>query len=310
MAGAASRLIPGRAVLAPLMLAVVLACFASSAAEAQRRTGPAKPVPPKDDTARPGAAAAQPPPAPPVDVRPPERVEADVSSRSIAVTSGYTGTRIIVFGTVLHSRQPSALSGYYDVVVVLEGVGERVIARKKERTWGIWRNAEAITFTNVPSFYAIVSTRPPDDLAEKATLMTSRIGFEHVQMTPGASALATYTQPDLATFKQAVVRLKGDRGLYLDSPYGVSFIGSSLFRATVDLPANVPIGQLTARIHLFRNGQLLDTFQSAITLEREGLERALHGFAFDYALLYGIVTVLTALGAGLAASAVFNRGSH
>jgi hypothetical protein len=42
-------------------------------------------------------------------------------------------------------------------------------------------------------------------------------------------------------------------------------------------------------------------------MQREGIERILYDFAFGYPLIYGIVAVLIAAGAGLAASSYFGR---
>ncbi len=302
------RALARAAPLASILSAFAMLLVSVAPSEAQRRVGPSKPRP---KAVVPAPVVAAPPAAPViVDTRPRERIEADVSTRSIAVTSAYTGTRIVVFGTVVDSRQQSAAAGYYDLVIVLEGAPGEVVVRKKSRTVGIWRNTDAITFTEVPSFYAIVATRQPDEIAEAAVLSGARIGFEHVSMslTPGTEKL--HTENEIAAFKTSVTRLKGDKELYLESPYGVAFIGPSLFRASIDLPANVPVGPLTARIHLFREGRLLDTFRSKVVLQREGVGLALHNFAFQQSFLYGLLTVLTAVGAGLTASALFPRGGH
>ena len=58
-----------------------------------------------------------------------ESVEADASTRQVAITSSYTGTEILVFGTVENSVQPSAEAGTYDVVVVVEGAAAPVVVR-------------------------------------------------------------------------------------------------------------------------------------------------------------------------------------
>ena len=54
-----------------------------------------------------------------------ESVQADVSARTVSVTSSFNGTEIVIFGAVDNSQQPSAESGYYDVVIVVEGVPGR-----------------------------------------------------------------------------------------------------------------------------------------------------------------------------------------
>ena len=94
----------------------------------------------------------------------------------------------------------------------------------------------------------------------------------------------------------------------MQNDYGVVFVGgASLFRTTIDLPANVPVGNLNARVLLFRKGQLLSQFKSQVRMQREGIERYMHDFAFGYPLLYGIAAVIVAAGAGFAASSYFNR---
>ena len=256
-----------------------------------------------------GSARAQRPPQPPLsDVR--ETVQADVSTRSVAVTSSFTGVEIVVFGAVDNSRQASAESGLYDIVIVLEGTPTRLIARRKSNVAGLWVNTHSITFESVPSYYAIVSTRPLDELADPLVLRENDIGFEYVRMTPIRGWETGVTTADLEDFKSAVIWLKQRDGLYIEDKYGVAFIGRSLFRASIDLPANVPVGPLEARVHLFREGRLLSTYRTRVNLRREGLERFLHTAAFSYPLLYGVFTVLLSVGAGLAASTVFRRRGH
>jgi uncharacterized protein (TIGR02186 family) len=260
--------------------------------------------------AAPAATAGQPPASPPPVPEARETVQADVSSRSVAVTSSFTGTEIVVFGAVDNSRQASAESGFYDIVIVVEGTPTRLVARKKSNV-GIWLNTASITFQSVPSYYAILSTRPLEEITDPIILRDNDIGFEHVRMTPISGWESGVTTSELEDFKSAVVRLKQKERLYVERPIGgVVFIGRSLFRASVDLPANVPVGQLVARVHLFREGRLLHTFTSRVMLRREGLEHFLHSFAFGQPLLYGIGTVLLSLLMGLAATEIFRRSSH
>lgn len=201
-------------------------------------------------------------------------------------------------------------------MVVIEGGASRIATRQKSRVGGIWLNTRSATFDDVPSYYAISSTRPLEDIASDATLIGYEIGFDHIRMTPiGAdgrtvSGAARLPAAEMQNFRNAVVRLKKGEGLYVEEQYGVAFIGRSLFRATIALPANVPVGPFETRVYLFRQEQLLSQYNLRLTLEREGLERIMHEFAFKKPLAYGILTVLLAVMAGLAASAVFHKGSH
>lgn len=239
-----------------------------------------------------------------------ENVEADVSTRSVSITSGFTGTEIIIFGTVENSRQPSAEAGTYDVVVVVEGTPTPVVVRKKARVAGLWVNSSSIRFASFPSYYAIASTRPIDEIAEAAVLNKNEIGFGHVRMVPSGRAYIDLAgTQNAAEFREAVIRLKQRDGLYLKADYGVSFIGRSLFRSTISLPPNVPVGPLTARVYLLKDGQLLGSYQSKVNMERAGVERFLHDTAYERPLLYGVATIILAAMAGLAAAFAFQRAA-
>lgn len=280
---------------------------------------PAPVVPHRIAPAAPGAAAPAPvahpaaanPPAPALagDGRALERVEADVSTRSVAVTSSFTGTEIVIFGSVEHSRQLTPEAGLYDIAIVVEGTPTPIVSRQKARVAGVWLNALSVQFDNVPSYYAIMSTRPIEEITDPRTLSDNSIGFDSVRMAV-APKQAQPAPELLSEFKQAVVRLKQKDKLYQKRDYGVTFIGRSLFRSALSLPANVPVGPLVTHVYLFKDGQLMSKHSSSVTLQREGLERYLHDFAFKYPMYYGIFAVILAVVSGLLASAFFKRGAH
>ena len=237
-----------------------------------------------------------------------EGVEADASTRQVAITSSFTGTEILVFGAVTNSVQPSPEAGTYDVIVVVEGDPAPVVVRQKSRVGGVWVNTQSMRFASVPSYYAIASTRPVDEIADKAVLDAHGIGFDHVRMVRTTQSRTEATDPaELSAFKGALIRLKEDERVYIKSDFGVSFIGSSLFRATIALPPNVPVGPLTAHVYLFKEGRMLGEYSNRVMLQREGIERYIHATALSQPLLYGIVTVLLAAGAGLAAAFAFRK---
>jgi uncharacterized protein (TIGR02186 family) len=250
------------------------------------------------------------PPAPAVTPEQPsvEKVEADVSTRSVEVTTGFTGHEILVFGAIDNSQQPDDLPGYYDVVVVVEGTPFPMVVRRKSDVAGVWVNTSSVTFSSVPSYYAIASNRPIEEIAGPQVLERHAIGFAHIKMTPSPGYQWAFDDFELAAFKAAVIRLKQDQGLFVvQAKDGVTFTGRSLFRSTIALPANVPVGPLVARTYLFRNGNVLSAHIARVTLERAGIERVVHTFAFHYPATYGLLAVLLAVVLGLLASTYFRR---
>lgn len=249
----------------------------------------------------PPAAAAPPVPQPPPPAAPrAEAIEVDVSTRTVAVTSAFSGTEIVVFGSVDNSRQESAESGYYDVIVVVEGASAPAIVREKTRVLGIWVNTDRVRFETLPLYRAVASTRPLEEIAEPRVLAASGVNLDRLLRGPSGS-------PKTLQFGAAAVRLKQRDGLYVTREFGVAFIGRTLFRAAVKLPANIPVGPLDVRVLLFKDGQVLASKAASVTLERQGLERLIYDFAYEHPFWYGMLAVSIAFGAGLLASAVFQR---
>jgi uncharacterized protein (TIGR02186 family) len=238
-----------------------------------------------------------------------ESVLADVSARNVPVTSSFNGTEIVVFGAVENSQSPSAESGYYDVVIVVEGVPGRIVARRKSNVAGLWLNTSSAIFDNVPSYYAVASTRPLDEITTEEFRALHGIGMNHLRMPPAFGQEQGLSTQDVKEFRDAIVRLKRNAGLYVENPFSVVFRGPSLFRASIELPANVTVGPFETRVYLFREEKLLSQYSVRLYLEREGVERFLHAFAFRHPALYGLATVAIAVAAGLLASTIFRKAT-
>jgi len=235
-----------------------------------------------------------------------ERIEADVSSRRIGIESDFAGIQVVVFGAVDNSQQRSAEQNFYDVAIVIRGPDEPTIVRQKDRVFGLWVNQAARTFTDVPQYYAVLSTRPLEELAPEDILDEHRIGFDHLSFSVEDGA-AQPSASETEAFRKALVRIKSEQDLYQQRPFAVAFISRSLFRATVSLPANVPVGVYDVEIFLFHKGELLDTHETELRIEKQGLERFIFNLAYENSLIYGIAGVIIAILAGLAASAAFRK---
>lgn len=237
----------------------------------------------------------------------PEQIESDLSSRRIAIESNFTGEQIVIFGTIENSKQTEFEPGLYDVVVAVRGPKETIVARRKSKVAGIWINTNSLKFANVPGYYALLSRRNLKDVASNTILTAYRLGFDHLGFRPIGKNVAALAADGLSDFKNAVIRIKQRERLYVYDPQGVVFVGRNLFRATVNLPANVPVGRYATDVYLLRNGEVLSHNRSDLTISKAGFERFVYAAAFDYPLLYGIIAVIVAISAGLLASAMSRR---
>jgi uncharacterized protein (TIGR02186 family) len=235
-------------------------------------------------------------PAPPSD-----KVVSDISTREIAIKSNFAGIEILIFGSVDFSARPAPDTGIYDVIVVIRAPGQALVARRKQRLAGIWVNGPGETYPSVPGFYAVLSTRPLRAITSDETLKSLGIGLGNLDFGRPA------TDPADETFRSAVIDLKERQRLFQEQDDGVTFIGRSLFRASVDLPVNVPIGRYTAGVYLFRDGQLVSKNQSTLEVNKVGFERLVYLLAFRYPFIYGLLAVVVAVVTGLIGWVAFRR---
>ncbi|MGE0045368.1 MAG: TIGR02186 family protein, partial [Hyphomonadaceae bacterium] len=168
---------------------------------------------------------------------------------------------------------------------------------------GLWVNGPPVRFEEAPAFLAIYSARPLRQIASPRAIWTLQLD------AAAAARLAGPTPPDAdaSAYRQALVRLRRQAGLYVEDPRGLELLGRGLFRAQIQIPANAPIGRYTADVFLFRNGRLISTQTSRVLISRQGVERTIHDLAMGQPFLYGLATVIFALGAGWAAAIFFRR---
>lgn len=232
----------------------------------------------------------------------PEQVQSDISTREISIQSNFTGIEIVLFGAIDFSRAPSPDEGPYDVIMTIHGPNRPIVVRKKERIAGLWMNGPSKTFPSVPGFYAVLASRPFRAIASDETLHKLGIGFSSLDFGKSTDGKAADD-----SFRANLIRLQSENLLFQESDDAVTFLGRSLFRGSIDLPVNVPIGRYTTQVFLFRDGKLLSQSQSSLEVHKVGFERVVYMLAFRYPLAYGLLAVLMAVSAGLLAYTLFRR---
>ena len=235
-----------------------------------------------------------------------ERLIVSISRHQVLVTSSFTGTSIVLFGTVEPDTPTFRMRSAYDIVVTVTGPRQTLVTRRKERMLGIWANADSRTFVNVPTYLAVLANRPFDQIANTDTLRRLQVGLDYFQLPQQIGPDVADTVRD-DPFRVNFIRLKTEHQLYGQRPNGVTFLTPTLFRAEIRLPAEAPFGSYDADVKLFAGGNMIVRANSAFEVVKVGFEQFVANAARDYGLLYGIATVMMALVTGWFASVVFRR---
>lgn len=220
---------------------------------------------------------------------------ADLSKHLVAITTGFAGTDVLLFGAVEERGE---------VVVIVWGPRQEIAVHRKSRVAGIWINTAKMTFERAPSFYAIASSRPLEEVASEQVLDRHEMGVERLRLLlPRAIA-----SPDVArAWREALIRNKQKLGHYAREVGQVSFLGERLFRTLVVFPANVPTGTYLIEVYLLQDGRVISAQTTPLVVGKIGLEAEIFDFAHNYSAYYGLIAILVALVAGWLAHIALRR---
>jgi uncharacterized protein (TIGR02186 family) len=217
---------------------------------------------------------------------------ADLTNHLVGITTGFTGTSVVLFG---------ATDGPGDVVVVVRGPPREISVRRKSRVGPIWANTQSARFPDVPSYYAVASSRPLEEIVAPAARQLYEIGLDNLRLG------ARKERPRMDEFRAALIRTQQREGLFGQEVGKINFLGERLFRTTINLPANVPTGTYAVQVFLVRDRDVVTGQTTPLIISKVGVDAELYDFADRRAALYGFVAVFTAMMAGWLASLPFRN---
>ncbi|MGA7264296.1 MAG: TIGR02186 family protein [Stellaceae bacterium] len=224
-----------------------------------------------------------------------EGLVADLTSHLIAITTGFTGASVVLFG---------ATDGAGDVIVAVRGPEREMTVRRKSRVAGIWVNTRQVTFANLPSFYAVSASRPVAEILSPAAAAFYRLGIANLKLVAATPAPSVVVD----AFRTALERTQQEAGLFVERMGKVDFLGERLFRTTIAFPSNVPTGTYLVEVFLVRDKDIVSGQTTPLVVSKVGVDAAVFEFSTRQPGFYGAIAVLTAVMAGWLASLPFRAG--
>jgi uncharacterized protein (TIGR02186 family) len=230
-----------------------------------------------------------------------ESIVTGLSTENIALNATFDGSELFVFGAIRRTAPIPQDAEPLDVIITIKGPERPVTVRRKDRVLGIWVNQASLGVRETPSFYALATTRPLENLLTETQRLRYGIGMDQaVRKVEGAPGVT-----DPAPFADAVVRLRNANGLYAQLDGGVTLAEDTLFQTEITLPANIVEGEYLAEFFLVRAREVVTSGSATIVVEKTGIERWLYNTAQERPLLYGLMSVAVALAAGWLAATAF-----
>ena len=221
-----------------------------------------------------------------------------LSARNVSINTTFTGSNILVFGTIKRSNNEKIIPS--DIIVEVLGPEITITVRKKKKIFGIWINSDPIKIYNSPSFYSILATNKLDDILNKNERSSAKIG--RAQFFDSNNS-----DPNYIDAVKAQMRIKNKEGSYIFNNPPISLKENSLFSASITLPANLTEGDYKIKIYLIQSGKVTNSYADIIQVRKVGLEKWLYKTAHNQPLFYSVFSIILALFSGWGASAIFRR---
>ncbi len=226
-----------------------------------------------------------------------EEIVLGLSQGEVSITATFKGSAILIYGAIKREGPPPP--GSLGVIIAVSGPQAPVEVRRKERRLGIWVNTDIIDVDSAPSFYAVASSGPINEVLRDIEDLRYKITIPRAIRSVGAKISGS------EEFTRALIRIRANEGLYQVLESTVDLEEDALFGTEITLPSNLTEGEYTARIFLTRDGVVVDEYDTIIPVNKVGVERWLYELAHKNALLYGLMSIAIAIAAGWGASAAF-----
>jgi uncharacterized protein (TIGR02186 family) len=233
---------------------------------------------------------------------PQETMQIGLSTDTVGIGADFAGQGLTIFGALGNLDPQVQRQGRYDIIVVLEGPEKPMVVHRKGRVMGMWMNTSSHEFEQVPESYIATATRAIQDVTDAKTFAKMSLGLQGLAFDANPAAT-----PGAQAFADALKEINEKNGRYSEGGGIVEFISPNLFRATLALPANIPVGKHKARAFLFRNGAFLRESSSDLQIQKAGVEQQIFTFAHRQSAFYGLLAIATAIAIGWLGKLIFSR---
>jgi uncharacterized protein (TIGR02186 family) len=222
----------------------------------------------------------------------------DLSRPRVSITSAFAGTDILVYG---------ALDAPGDVIVTISGAPSRQTVLRKERVLGLWVTGARQTFEDVPVYYAIAATRPLTQILPSEGVPGVPITLAERLGAMRALDARKRSGAELHAFEQGMLEAKRRDGLYPDGAATITVLAGRLFRAELQFPSRLPVGDYDITAYVLRDGQPVAAVSKPLIVSKAGFSADISEWARDEAPLYGGFAIAMALLVGWVTGAVARR---
>lgn len=222
-----------------------------------------------------------------------------VTPSAVNIGASFNGIDIKIDGTIPEDA---------DAVVRFKSGEQDVALKEKGKAMGIlWMNMETVTFHHCPDIFMVAT--PKFLTKESGQWKGLNLGISslmnQIEITPAPE--------DKTVLFDQFVKLKFKHGAYASGfgkvTYQAPANGLKPFSAKIAIPSGLKPGRYQVEVFTVKDGAVVSKAETRVAVDETGFPKFLSSLAFGKPLIYGIVSVIIALAAGLLTGLIF-QGSN
>jgi uncharacterized protein (TIGR02186 family) len=228
------------------------------------------------------------------------------SKNLVEIGLSYRGDQIHFFGV-------NPVPGSDLIIRLTAEKSEEVKLSVKGRVGPVWMTVKQYDVTGSPFMYKIHSNKPMSQIISPALAQELELGYPGVRHQMKMHLARGEAAPDDADkVFTGLIKIKEEANLYniVEDPKRLEISEGRLFKHYFRFPPAATEGRYLVESFAFQNGELVGYGKDVIEIKKVGLEAWMTNTSQNQPVLFGILAVVIALGAGLLVGMIFKKGGH
>ena len=197
-----------------------------------------------------------------------------------------------------------------DLIIKISSPDGHQELRQKGKVGGLlWMNVGTLNLEKVPSLYFLSSSKKVDEILSKEAMTKDVLGYEavkeHIELTP------VKDENEKTKWFNEFVKYKENSKLYSVASGNITFTkenGKQNYYTLFEWPYQAPPGDYIVTVYAVKDNKVIEKAEQKVKVEQAGVVKQLAGMARNNASIYGLLSILAALGAGFGVGLIFRKG--
>jgi len=196
------------------------------------------------------------------------------------------------------------------IIKITSPEGHQALREKGKVAGLLWMNVKTLKFEDVPNLYLLHSTKKVEDMLSREEVEKYVIGYpaleRHVEINPVAN------EDEKTKWFNEFVKFKENSKLYVVSHGRITIKegadGKQHYYVLNEWPYQAAPGTYTVTVYAVKNKRVIEKAEKNVLVEQVGTIKGLADLAKNNGALYGIISIIAALGAGFGVGLIFRKG--